>query len=69
MRYKYSKYRPEDLEGVDLEDLLSRLHSEHSPQAGSHESTTCVPGTSETPGPTASTTPAPSWPSTAGQGV
>ena len=25
MRYKYSKYRPEDLEGVDLEDLLSRL--------------------------------------------
>ena len=25
MRYKYSKYRPEDLEGVDLEDLLARL--------------------------------------------
>src|SRR5829696_137790 len=25
MRYKYTKYRPEDLEGVDLEDLLSRL--------------------------------------------
>nr|MBA2258977.1 hypothetical protein [Acidobacteriota bacterium] len=25
MRYKYSKYRPEDLDGVDLEDLLSRL--------------------------------------------
>jgi Ca-activated chloride channel family protein len=25
MRYKYSKYRPEDLDDVDLEDLLSRL--------------------------------------------
>jgi Ca-activated chloride channel homolog len=25
MRYKYSKYRPEDLDEVDLEDLLSRL--------------------------------------------
>jgi Ca-activated chloride channel family protein len=25
LRYKYSKYRPEDLDGVDLEDLLSRL--------------------------------------------
>jgi Ca-activated chloride channel family protein len=25
MRYKYTKYRPEDLEEVDLEDLLSRL--------------------------------------------
>jgi Ca-activated chloride channel family protein len=25
VRYKYSKYRPEDLDGVDLEDLLSRL--------------------------------------------
>ena len=25
MRYKYSKYRREDLDGVDLEDLLSRL--------------------------------------------
>ena len=25
MRYKYSKYRPEDLDGIDLEDLLSRL--------------------------------------------
>ena len=25
MRYKYSKYRPEELEDVDLEDLLSRL--------------------------------------------
>jgi Ca-activated chloride channel family protein len=25
MKYRYSKYRPEDLEGVDLEDLVSRL--------------------------------------------
>src|SRR6187431_822969 len=25
MRYRYSKYRPEDLDDVDLEDLLSRL--------------------------------------------
>ena len=25
MRYKYSKYRPEDLDELDLEDLLSRL--------------------------------------------
>ena len=25
MRYKYSKFRPEDLDGIDLEDLLSRL--------------------------------------------
>ena len=25
MRYKYTKFRPEDLDGVDLEDLLSRL--------------------------------------------
>jgi Ca-activated chloride channel family protein len=25
MRYKYSKYRPEDLDEIDLEDLLSRL--------------------------------------------
>jgi Ca-activated chloride channel family protein len=25
MRYKYSKYRPEDLDDLDLEDLLSRL--------------------------------------------
>ena len=25
MRYKYTKYRPEDLDGVDLEDLLSKL--------------------------------------------
>ena len=25
MRYKYSKYRPEDLEDIDLEDLLYRL--------------------------------------------
>jgi Ca-activated chloride channel homolog len=25
MKYRYSKYRPEDLDGVDLEDLLSRL--------------------------------------------
>ena len=25
MRYKYTKYRPEDLEGLDLEDLISRL--------------------------------------------
>ena len=25
MRYKYSKYRPEDLDDVDLEELLSRL--------------------------------------------
>ena len=25
MRYKYTKYRPEDLEDVDLEDLISRL--------------------------------------------
>ena len=25
MKYRYSKYEPEDLDGVDLEDLLSRL--------------------------------------------
>jgi Ca-activated chloride channel homolog len=25
MKYRYSKYRPEDLDGVDLEDLLSKL--------------------------------------------
>jgi len=25
VRYKYSKYQPEDLDGLDLEDLLSRL--------------------------------------------
>jgi Ca-activated chloride channel family protein len=25
MRYKYTKFRPEDLDGLDLEDLLSRL--------------------------------------------
>ena len=25
MRYKYTKYRPEDLDDLDLEDLLSRL--------------------------------------------
>jgi Ca-activated chloride channel homolog len=25
MRYRYSKYRPEDLDGLDLEELLSRL--------------------------------------------
>jgi Ca-activated chloride channel homolog len=25
MKYRYTKYRPEDLDGVDLEDLLSRL--------------------------------------------
>ena len=25
MRYNYTKYRPEDLEDLDLEDLISRL--------------------------------------------
>ena len=25
MRYRYSKFTPEDLEGLDLEELLSRL--------------------------------------------
>src|SRR5918998_1547888 len=25
MRYRYSKFRPEDLDGVDLEELLSKL--------------------------------------------
>src|SRR5918992_377836 len=25
MRYRYSKFRPEDLDGIDLEELLSKL--------------------------------------------
>ena len=48
----------------------SRRHSSHSPHEGAHESATWSPAaTRVTPGPTASTTPAPSWPSTAGHGV
>ena len=49
--------------------LSSRRHSSQCPHAGSQESTTRVPGGQPTPSPTASTTPAPSWPSTAGQRV
>ena len=48
----------------------SRRHSSHAPHEGAQESATCWPGrTRRTPGPTASTMPAPSWPSTAGHGV
>src|SRR6202020_1107154 len=44
-----------------------RRHSEQSPQAGVQEITTCWPGVTEvTRSPTASTSPAPSCPSTAG---
>ena len=25
MKYRYSKFRPEDLDGLDLEELLSKL--------------------------------------------
>jgi hypothetical protein len=25
MRYRYSKFRPEDLDGLDLEELLSKI--------------------------------------------
>ena len=50
--------------------VRSRRHSSHVPHDGAHESATCWPGrTRVTPGPTASTMPAPSCPSTAGQGV
>ena len=48
----------------------SRRHSAHVPHHGAHESATWSPArTRSTPGPTASTTPAPSCPSTAGQRV
>ena len=48
----------------------SRRHSAHAPQDGAHESATWSPAaTRVTPAPTASTTPAPSWPNTAGQRV
>ena len=47
----------------------SRRHSSQRPHHGSHERATCVPARSDTPEPTSSTTPAPSWPRTAGQRV
>ena len=48
----------------------SRRHSAQRPHDGAHESATWSPtATRVTPSPTASTTPAPSWPSTAGHGV
>ena len=46
-----------------------RRHGPHAPQAGAHETTTRSPGRrSATPSPTASTTPAPSWPRIIGTG-
>ena len=48
----------------------SRMHSAQRPHDGAHESVTWSPtATPVTPSPSASTTPAPSWPSTAGHGV
>ena len=47
----------------------SRTHSAQCPQAGIHDSITAWPTARPAPSPTASTTPAPSWPSTAGQRV
>ena len=45
-----------------------RRQSAQSPHDGAHERTTSSPGFTEvTPSPTASTTPAPSWPSTDGR--
>ena len=46
-----------------------RSHSAHAPQLASVDRATWSPGTTcVTPAPTASTTPAPSWPSTTGTG-
>ena len=49
---------------------LPERHDLQRPQAGTNDRITCWPGrTDVTPGPTASTVPAPSWPSTTGSAM
>ena len=62
--------------GGDLENSFRHRfgqpfwHISHTPQLGIHDRMAWSPGfTRVTLGPTASTTPAPSWPSTAGSGT